>query len=474
MDDVSNRRGRARVARVLLVDDEPSILSVLNTLLTVEGYQVVPIQDGNKAVQAMKSEEFDLLISDIRMTPINGMELLKLAHDLRPSMAVIMVTAFGSVETAVEALRMGAYDYVTKPFKIDELLITVERALEYKKTMSENIDLKAQVGALYKFESIVAESPAMKSLAEMLEHVAPTDTTVLICGESGTGKALVARTLHEHSGRKVAKFVPINCEAVPTAMLEAELFGYAKGASTDEAGGKEGVFESTSGIESLPLGIQERLVRMLQEKEISHPGSTSKIHVNVRILAGTSASLERLIREGKFREDLYYRLNVIPMEIKPLRERREDILPMVYHTIRKELGADAEMPTLEPQARDALLNYSWPGNVRELTLAMKHAISVSKSKVITKDDLPSGIVAASKSTGVAVPASTPAVDEYRGKSLKSFLRSQEKAYVEQVLEHTQGDKNQAAKALKISLATLYRKLPEKAKETGPETPRSQN
>lgn len=468
------------MARILLVDDEPSILSVLNTLLTVEGYQVVPIQDGNKAVQAIKTEEFDLMISDIRMTPINGMELLRLAHDVRPAMAVIMVTAFGSVETAVEALRMGAYDYVTKPFKIDELLITVERALEYKKTMSENVDLKAQVGALYKFESIVAESSMMKNLCEMLEHVAPTDTTVLICGESGTGKSLIARTLHEHSGRKGAKFVSVNCEALPAAMLEAELFGYAKGASQDDPAGKEGVFESAAGgtvflagIEAMPLGIQEKLVRMLQEKEISRLGASARVHVNIRILAGTSVNLERLIREGRFREDLYYRLSVIPMEIKPLRERKEDILPMVYHTILRELGEGAEMPALEPQVRDILLNYQWPGNARELATAMKHAISVAKNKVITKNDLPPDIVAAVKSIGTTAPAATPGTDDVRGKSLKAFLRSKEKEYVEQVLEHTQGDKSKAAKALKISLATLYRKLPDKSKESGPQPPPSQ-
>lgn len=468
------------MARILLVDDEPSILSVLNTLLTVEGYQVVPIQDSNKAIQAIKSEEFDLLISDIRMTPVNGMELLRLAHDMRPAMAVIMVTAFGSVETAVEALRMGAYDYVTKPFKIDELLITVERALEYKKTMSENIDLKAQVGALYKFESIVAESSAMKNLCEMLEHVAPTDTTALIVGESGTGKALIARTLHEHSGRKASKFVSVNCEALPAAMLERELFGYTKSASQDDSPGKEGVFESTSGgtvyisgVDAMPLVIQENLVRVLQDKEIARPGSSAKIHINVRILAGTSANLEKLIREGKFREDLYYRLSVIPMEIKPLRDRREDILPLVRHTMLRELGAGAEMPTLEPQVRDILLNHTWPGNSRELTIAVKHALSVAKGKVIVKNDLPADIISASKPTSATGTAAPSGADEGRGRSLKAFLRSKEKEYVEQVLEHTQGDRSKAAKALKISLATLYRKLPDKDNESPPNSSVSQ-
>jgi len=455
--------------RILLVDDEPSILSVLNTLLRVEGYQVMPIQDGNKAVQALKAEEFDLMISDISMTPISGMELLKLAHEARPSLPVIMVTAFGSVETAVEALRMGAYDYVTKPFKIDELLITVERALEYKKTMSENVDLKAQVGALYRFESIVAESSPMKNICEMIEHVAPTDTTVLISGERGTGKSLVARTLHEHSGRRSAKFVAVNCESLPATLLEGDLFGYAKGASSAEPAGKEGIFESSaggtvylSGIECLATALQEKLVKLLQEKEISRIGATSKIRLNVRLLAGTSANLQRAILEGKFREDLYYRLSVIPIEIKPLRDRKEDILPLVYHIILKELGEGKDMPTLEPQVREVLMTYPWPGNVRELASAIKHALSSFKNKVISKNDLPPAMANLTKASSTPfAPAQAQVTDDYRGKSLKAFLRTREKEYVEQVLEHTQGDKDKAAKALKISLATLYRKLPDR-------------
>lgn len=454
-------------ARILLVDDEPSILSVLNTLLTVEGYEVVPVQDGNKAVEIIKSQDYDLMISDIRMTPINGMELLRMAHEHRPSMSVIMVTAFGSVETAVEALRMGAYDYVTKPFKIDELLITVERALEYRRTLAENVDLKAQMNVMCRFDTIVAESPAMKNVCEMVEHVAPTDTTVLVCGESGTGKTLIARTLHDLSGRKAAKYISVNCESLPEAVLEAELFGYAKGALHGDPLGKAGAFESAEGgtvflgnIGFMPLGLQERLVVMLRDKEISRMGSAERIRVNVRVLAGTNTNLEKLIREGKFREDLYYRLSVIPIEIKPLRERREDILPLVYYLLLREIGETKEMPSLDPQVREILMGYSWPGNVRELASVLKHVASVMKGKSITKEDLPPTI--AGLSAGVGGPAAGPqATDEYRGKSLKAFLRAKEKEYVERMLEHTKGDKNAAAKALKISLATLYRKLPEK-------------
>jgi len=463
-------------SRILLVDDEPSILSVLNTLLTVEGYEVSPVQDGNKAVEIIKSQDYDLMISDIRMTPINGMELLRIAHEHRPSMAVIMVTAFGSVETAVEALRMGAYDYVTKPFKIDELLITVERALEYRRTLAENVDLKAQMNVLCRFDTIVAESPAMKNVCEMVEHVAPTDTTVLIFGESGTGKALIAKTLHDLSGRKAAKYIAINCEALPEAVLEAELFGYVKGAFHGDPAGKSGAFETAEGgtvflgnIGAMPLGLQEKLVGMLRDKEITRIASPEKVRVNVRVLAGTNTNLEKLIREGKFREDLYYRLSVIPIEIKPLRERREDILPLVYHLILREIGESKEMPSLDPQVREILMSYTWPGNVRELASALRHVVSTMQGKTITKGDMPPNIASAA-SGAAGMPVSAQATDEFRGKSLKAFLRVKEKEYVERMLEHTKGDKNAAAKALKISLATLYRKLPEKEGQPGAGAP----
>jgi DNA-binding NtrC family response regulator len=453
------------MARILLVDDEPSILSVLSTLLKAEGYVVVAALGGEKARDLItSSEEFDLMISDIRMSPVNGMELLKLAHTGRPAMAVIMLTAYGSVETAIEALKLGAFDYITKPFKVDELLITVQRALDYNKALSENADLKAQLGTRYQLESIVAESPAMRNVCEMIKRVAPTDTTVLIYGESGTGKELVARAIHTYSRRKDKQFLAVNCAALPEPLLESEMFGHVKGAFTGATAHKEGLFEAATGgtifldeIGSMPLSIQSKLLRVLQEKEVRRVGSNENIPIDTRVLAATNTSLEQLMGEGRFREDLYYRLSVIPIEIKPLRERTEDILPLAYHILRKESGANQTAPALDPDVCAILESYPWPGNVRELENAIKHAMTFAKDNKITVAVLPPKVAA----TPVRPRAS--AMDQAsatRAKSLKAFIRAKEKEYLEQVLSHSAGDKEKAAKALKISLATLYRKLPD--------------
>ncbi len=454
--------------KIILVDDEASILSVLKTLLTVEGYDVSPVQDGNQAIEMIQGQEFDLMISDIRMTPVNGMELLRAAHEHRPEMVVIMVTAFGSVETAVEALKMGAYDYILKPFKIDELLITVERAIEYKRALSENVDLKAQMGVQYRYGSIVAESPSMKNVCEMIEHVAATDTTVLMCGESGAGKGLVASTLHQQSNRQANPFLTVNCAALPEALLETELFGHAAGAVPGEPNAKQGLFEQAAGgtvylaeIGAMSLNIQAKLLQMLQGKQVTRVGESQPVAVDVRLLTGTDVNLEQLIQEKKFREDLYFRLSVIPIEIRPLRERPEDILPLVYCMLLQATGDHAKVPSLDPQAREILMQYSWPGNSRELASALKHALSVVKDDKITTDDLPPNVVqGASDASRGPSAGPTDGPGAYKGKSLKAFLRSKEKEYLQSVLDHTKGDKGEAAKALKISLATLYRKLPE--------------
>jgi DNA-binding NtrC family response regulator len=454
------------MARILLVDDEPSILSVLSTLLKAEGHEVVPALGGDKAEVILKDQEFDLMISDIRMSPVDGMQLLTMAHREYPRMAVIMITAYGSVETAVEAMKQGAFDYVTKPFKVDELLITVQRALEYNSALAENVNLKAKLEARYHFENIIAESPAMRKVCEMIERVAPTDATVLIQGESGTGKELVAKAIHAYSKRKKKPFVPINCAAMPEPLLESEMFGHVKGAFTGASTNKEGLFEAANGgtifldeIGSMPASIQGKLLRVLQEKEIRQVGGTKTISVDVRVLAATNERLESLMEEGTFREDLYYRLSVIPIEIAPLRERREDILPLVYHVMRDEVGEGRELPELDPSAQMIVEQYDWPGNVRELENALRHACTFAKEGKIRREDLPAKIVNA-VDTGGTLPTGTLSPDQYRGKSLKGFLRSKEKEYLSQVLSYMDGDKEAAAKALKISLATLYRKLPE--------------
>jgi len=453
------------VARILLVDDEPSILTVLSTLLKAEGYEVTPVPGGDKAQDVVRNEDFDLMISDIRMSPVNGMQLLQLAHEVKPQMSVIMLTAYGSVETAIEAMKLGAFDYVTKPFKVDELLITVSRALNYNKTMAENADLKEQLNTTYRLENIVAESAPMQNVCEMIKKVAPTDTTILIYGESGTGKELVAKAVHSCSRRKDKAFLAVNCAALPEPLLESEMFGHVKGSFTGATSDKEGLFEAASGgtifldeIGSMPLSIQGKLLRVLQEKEIRRVGSNDNIAIDARVLAATNTKLETLMAEGQFREDLYYRLSVIPIEIKPLRERQEDIIPLAYHFIKTETP-EGQQPSIPDAEVCAILEaYPWPGNVRELENALKHALTFAKDGKIVKDNLPPRIAATPATAKKA--SSAGGENGTRCKSLKAFLRAKEKEYLDQVLSHSDGDKEKAAKALKISLATLYRKLPE--------------
>ncbi|MDD5483597.1 MAG: sigma-54 dependent transcriptional regulator [Kiritimatiellae bacterium] len=450
------------MAKILLVDDEASILSVLSVLLKAEGYEVVPVDNGEKALELLKTTPFDLMISDIRMRPMDGITLLKAARELKSAMSVLMVTGYGTIETAVEALKYGAFDYITKPFKVDELLITVQRALEYNRTINENLDLKAQLTGKYRFENIIAESRSMQHVCEMIERVAPTDATVLIYGESGTGKELVAQAIHAHSPRKNKKFLPLNCAALPEPLLESELFGHVKGAFTGAASDKTGLFEVANNgtlfldeIDSMPLGIQAKLLRVLQDKQIRRVGGNEPISVDVRVLAATNTRLEQLIAKGTFREDLYYRLSVIPIEIKPLRERNEDILPLVYHILRRESGPNKELPNIEPEALAIFEQYAWPGNVRELENALKHALTFAKNNVLDKDCLPLKIVQMPSIKGPDTRR-----EDYKGKSLKAFLRIKEKEYLADVLKDANGDKQKAAKSLRISLATLYRKLPE--------------
>ena len=470
------------MARVLLVDDEPSILSVLSTLLKAEGYNVVAALGGEKACDHLKSERFDLMLSDIRMSPINGMDLLRVAHEEHSAMPVIMLTAYGSVETAIEALKLGAFDYITKPFKVDELLITVQRALDYSSALSENANLKAQLGTRYRLENIVAESPLMQNVCEMIKRVAPTDATVLVYGESGTGKELVAKAIHASSKRKDKKFLAVNCAALPEPLLESEMFGHVKGAFTGASVNKEGLFEAACGgtifldeIGSMPLSIQGKLLRVLQEKEVRRVGSNETVSIDARVIAATNTRLETLLKENLFREDLYYRLSVIPIEIRPLRERTEDILPLVYHVLKRETPAGTPTPTLSPEVAAILESHTWPGNVRELENAIRHAMTFARDATITPDVLPLKIrqamqkMAAQPTMGSA-GASVDVIDPQRGKSLKAFLRTKEKEYLQQILTYTGGDKEKAAKALDISLATLYRKLPEADDEQRPLTP----
>ena len=462
------------MARILLIDDEANIVNVLSALLRAEGHEVLALTNGAQARDKLRAESFDLLISDVRMAPVSGMELLKIASAERPELVTLMLTAYATVETAIEAMKLGAFDYVTKPFKVAEFLLTVQRALDYKTALSENRDLKAQLETRYRFENIVAESSSMHHVCEMIERVAPTDTTILICGDSGTGKELVAKAIHAYSSRKDNRFLAVNCAALPESLLESEMFGHVKGAFTGAATNKKGLFESVEGgtifldeVGSMPLSIQGKLLRVLQEKEVRRVGGNENIAVDARVLAATNSPLEDLMEQKLFREDLYYRLSVIPIKLAPLRERPEDIMPLVYHVIRQERGRDAEPPSIDADARAILETYAWPGNVRELANAIKHALTFATENKISRDLLPANIVNTAERSPMAGNAQ-PQAEDYRYMSLKEFLRVRESEYLERVIDAVDGDKERAADALKISLATLYRKLqrPEEIEAAG--------
>jgi DNA-binding NtrC family response regulator len=367
-----------------------------------------------------------------------------------------MITAFGSVETAVEAMRKGAYDYIIKPFPIDELRMTLGRALAHRGLVKENVNLRRELAGIYRFENIVGSSEAMQKVFRKMEKVADTDSTVLIYGESGTGKELVARALHYNSSRREKPFVAVSCSALPESLLESELFGHVKGSFTGAIANKDGLFKAADGgtifldeIGSMSPAIQASLLRVLQEHEIKPVGATRNIKVDVRVIAASNERLEDKIKQGTFREDLYYRISVIPVDVPPLRERREDIPMLVEHFMRRALakrgsGADLRMTS---EVLDMLMSYDWPGNVRELENAIERIVALSDGGLILLDHLPEKILMPREFLEAAQKV-----------NLKAFVHEKEKAYIQRILRETSGDKKQAARLLGIDLATLYRKM----------------
>ncbi len=453
------------MAKILIADDDPTILSLLNKILISKGYDVQLAENGSVAEKALKSEQYDLLISDIKMEPVDGMQLLKRTRQMRPHVGVIMLTAYATVATAVEAMKEGAFDYIPKPFKIDELLETVKRALDYQKSMAEQISGNSTVEAKKYFGNIVAVSEPMVNVCEMIKRVAPTKTTIMITGESGTGKELVAEAIHSFSARSEGPFLPVNCAALPETLIESELFGHVKGAFTGAGANKDGLFEAAKGgtlfldeINSIPHGLQSKLLRAIQNKKVRKVGGTEEQDVDVRILAASNRNLETMVKEGSFREDLFYRLSVISIDIPPLKQRPEDILPLAQHFIAQEIEG-AEFPTIDNAVLSILQNYAWPGNVRELQNVIQHCLTFLHENKITKETLPSKLIVSYEENPGAQNAALTGEFE-KGKSLKAFLRAKEKEYLKTVIDSMGGDKAAAAKELDISLATLYRKLPE--------------
>ena len=449
------------MARILLVDDEPSILSVLCTVLRSEDYDVVSAADGQQAIELLKNETFDLLISDIRMAPVNGMDILKVVHQEHPDIAVIMLTAYGSVETAIEALKLGAFDYVTKPFKVDELLITVQRALSYRNAINENATLKEQLQTRYQFDNIIAESPLMKNVCDMIRRVAPTDTTVLIYGQSGTGKELIAKAIHAHSTRSKKNFLPVNCAALPEPLLESEMFGHVKGSFTGATGKHMGKFQEADGgtlfldeIGEIDATTQVKLLRALSERTIERVGSNASVKVDVRVLAATNKNLATLVESGDFREDLYFRLNVVRVEMPPLRTRAEDIVLLAGGFLR-EFAEENGRP-IKPLTDDALAllrRHPWPGNVRELRTAIEHGVVMSNDSAIDVRHLPESLRGGSPSpqpatSGKIALAGPPEFN----------LHALETQAIRTALSEAGGNRTHAAELLGISRRTLQRKL----------------
>jgi len=444
--------------RILIVDDEESMREFLSIMLHREGYQVEAAADGLQAVARLKEQSFDLVITDMKMPRMGGFELLAHIRERFAETVVIMITAFSTTEEAVEAMKQGAYDYIIKPFKNDEIRLIVKNALERKALRQENVRLKTELGKRYSFSGLIGKSKAMQDTYDLIQKVAPSKVSLMITGESGTGKEVVARAIHYHSDRKERAFVPINCGAIPENLLESELFGHEKGSFTGAIQQKQGLFEVADGgtlfldeIGELPPAMQVKLLRVLQEREMRRVGGTRDLPVDVRVIAATNKDLEAEVKRGAFREDLYYRLNVIHMLLPPLRDRREDLPLLVEHLFQKLTGKEGVI--IEEGAMRRIFDYNWPGNVRELENAIERCIVLGGSDTITEDCLPLPLRSKSgnsQSQFAEIPDS--------GLDLDAYLGGIEKDILFKALEKTGGVRKKAAELLGITFRSIRYRL----------------
>lgn len=443
--------------RILVVDDDLEMCGLLAEVLREEGFRVSATGDSLEALTLLKREEFDLLITDLKMKGLKGLDLLEEAKKVAPTTPVIIITAFGTVESAIKAMKMGAYDYITKPFQMDELLLTLRKALETRQLRKEVIRLRKEVESRYQFHQIIGKSPPMQKIYDLIERISDTSSNVLITGESGTGKELVAKAIHYSGIRKEGPFIAVNCAAIPEALLESELFGYKKGAFTDAKSDKKGLlFEAHEGtlfldeITEMPVSLQAKLLRVIETREVRPLGDTNSYAVDIRIISSSNRDIPSLIELGKFREDLYYRLKVIDIEMPPLRERKEDI-PLLIQSFISRFNQELKknVSGVSEEALKLLLNYSWPGNVRELENVIQRAITLSRHEEILPEDLP--------------PALLQKEEEiiFKNALEKKFTLDQlEREYIKRVLIETGGNKSKAAEILGLDRKTLYRKLQE--------------
>jgi DNA-binding NtrC family response regulator len=438
--------------RVLVVDDDEVTCNLLEEVLSREGYVVDRALNGRQAIDRGEHCPYDVVLTDIKMVGLDGMEVLRAYRQKSPQTIIIMMTAFGSIETAIQAIKEGAYDYVSKPFKLEEIKLTIYRALEQNRLLQENLLYRQELITKYKLENIVGRSPQMLQVYKTIARVAESRSTVLLVGESGTGKELVARAIHFNSLRAAKPFVAVDCGSLAETLLESELFGHVRGAFTGAITSKKGLFEEADGgtcfldeVGDIGLAMQAKLLRVLQEHEIKRVGSTETIKIDVRTVAAANRNLEEMVAEKKFREDLFYRLNVVSIHLPPLRDRAEDIPLLAGHFLRKHATENKKpVSQISQEALDHLLLYRWPGNVRELENVIERAVTLSHHSIILPEDLPRRLR--------AEPAESPA------RSLPSHipLSELEKLYIQKVLEETRGNKKKAADILGIDRRTLYR------------------
>ena len=444
--------------RILVADDEESHRIMLRAVLQEEGYEVAGAADGPEAIRVVEQEPFDLVLLDIRMPGMDGVEALTEIRKISPYIPVLMMTAYASVKTAVEALKAGAFDYLIKPLDIDELKILIEKALEHYHLREENLVLRERMGDRFNFSKMIGKSRKMVELFDLLAQVAPTDATVLILGESGTGKELVANSIHHNSRRASQPFIKVSCAALPETLLESELFGHEKGAFTGAIARREGRFQLAhrgtiflDEVGEMSAATQTKILRVLQEKEFEPLGGTRTVKVDVRVIAATNKDLASEVKEGRFREDLYYRLNVVPVSIPPLRTRKDDISVLAAHFLYLYREKNQkELKEFSPKALDLLVRYDWPGNIRELENCIERAVIMARGEVIAPVDLPPQIQAISpgkEEPGVHFP-------------LGISLQDAEKALILKTLEDTGGNRSRAAEILGINRRTLQIKLKE--------------
>jgi DNA-binding NtrC family response regulator len=444
---------------LLFVDDEPVLRSLMAERLGERGFNVVEAEDGERALTLLEEFAFDIVVTDLRMPGIDGMQVIEAARGRYPGIVAIVITGYGTVKDAVDAIKRGASDFLAKPFQFDEMMHVLQKSLEQRRLASENAYLRSQLEQRYQFGGILGRSRSMQSLFQLLETVAQSNSTILVNGETGTGKEVVARAIHHNSPRRVGRFVALNCSAIPETLLEAELFGHVKGAFTGAIGARPGRFEQAhkgtlflDEVGTMSTALQMKLLRALQEREFERVGDNTTIKVDVRVIGATNSDLARMVAAGTFREDLFYRLNVIPVHLPPLRERRDDIPLLVQHFLDK--FASGRNMVVSQGAMRVLMAYPWPGNVRQLENAIERSVALSGGRSeIDVPDLPPELQPAPDT--VAAPFLDFPDD---GIDLPAYLATIERDLIQRSLERTRGNRNKAAELLRIKRTTLVEKL----------------